>query len=334
MRWAPVSREGAPPHRPAVPRRRGLHPGGGSGRHPRGCRAHQPARCRAGLGVPEAPGTGGSAGRAGPGECADGALSEVLGRQPAPAARRGDGGVEPGRSGPPGLSQREAGARLEGRQRRAGAAQALSRAGPRRQRRQPGRARRALVGRRARRRRLRLHQGRHRRRLRVTSSTARSTAAPAASPARSATSPSTRTASPAICGLRGCLATLVGAHGAGPARPGAAARATRERPGWPGVRHHPPWRTPRWPATRSRCRWCGRRPSTSGIAVAGLLNLLNPAVVIFGGGLARLGDLLLEPLRASRSAAARWSAPSRRRAIVTSAARRRERSRSAPPPWC
>jgi predicted NBD/HSP70 family sugar kinase len=34
-----------------------------------------------------------------------------------------------------------------------------------------------------------------------------------------------------------------------------------------------------------------------GIGVAGLLNLLNPAVVIVGGGLARLGELLLEPLR-------------------------------------
>jgi glucokinase-like ROK family protein len=34
-----------------------------------------------------------------------------------------------------------------------------------------------------------------------------------------------------------------------------------------------------------------------GVGVAGLLNLLNPAVVIVGGGLARLGELLLEPLR-------------------------------------
>jgi predicted NBD/HSP70 family sugar kinase len=34
-----------------------------------------------------------------------------------------------------------------------------------------------------------------------------------------------------------------------------------------------------------------------GVAVAGLLNLLNPAVVVMGGGLARLGELLLEPLR-------------------------------------
>jgi glucokinase-like ROK family protein len=34
-----------------------------------------------------------------------------------------------------------------------------------------------------------------------------------------------------------------------------------------------------------------------GVGVAGLLNLFNPAVVIVGGGLARLGELLLEPLR-------------------------------------
>jgi predicted NBD/HSP70 family sugar kinase len=34
-----------------------------------------------------------------------------------------------------------------------------------------------------------------------------------------------------------------------------------------------------------------------GVAVAGLINLLNPQLVIVGGGLARLGDLLLAPLR-------------------------------------
>ena len=34
-----------------------------------------------------------------------------------------------------------------------------------------------------------------------------------------------------------------------------------------------------------------------GIAVAGLLNLMNPSMVIFGGEVARLGELLLEPLR-------------------------------------
>ena len=34
-----------------------------------------------------------------------------------------------------------------------------------------------------------------------------------------------------------------------------------------------------------------------GIAIAGLLNLMNPRLVILGGGLSRLGDLLLDPLR-------------------------------------
>lgn len=33
------------------------------------------------------------------------------------------------------------------------------------------------------------------------------------------------------------------------------------------------------------------------VAVAGLMNLLNPTVVILGGGLVRVGELLLEPLR-------------------------------------
>ncbi len=34
-----------------------------------------------------------------------------------------------------------------------------------------------------------------------------------------------------------------------------------------------------------------------GIAIAGMLNLMNPAAVIIGGGIARLGDRLLSPLR-------------------------------------
>ena len=34
-----------------------------------------------------------------------------------------------------------------------------------------------------------------------------------------------------------------------------------------------------------------------GIAVSGLLNLINPKLVILGGGFSRLGELLLVPLR-------------------------------------
>ena len=34
-----------------------------------------------------------------------------------------------------------------------------------------------------------------------------------------------------------------------------------------------------------------------GIAVAGIVSILNPAMVIVGGGLSRVGNLLLDPLR-------------------------------------
>jgi predicted NBD/HSP70 family sugar kinase len=50
-----------------------------------------------------------------------------------------------------------------------------------------------------------------------------------------------------------------------------------------------------------------------GVAVAGLLNLMNPAVVVLGGGITALGDLLLDPLRQSM----------RQRALITSVARTR-----------
>ena len=110
--------------------------------------------------------------------------------QPATSGRGRRGGPQPGRSrqSRPSLEPWSSG--VEGPRRPRVPAERPRRAPARRQRRQPRRPRRALVGRRPRRRRLRLHQGRHRRRLRVTSSTARSTAAPPASPARSATSPS------------------------------------------------------------------------------------------------------------------------------------------------
>jgi glucokinase-like ROK family protein len=101
---------------------------------------------------------------------------------------------------------------------------------------------------------------------------------------------------PCVCGLRGCLATLVGA-------PALVERATEL------MAHHP------------RSALTGTRPTIEtiedaalagdplalqvvteaashlGLAIAGLLNLMNPKLVILGGGLSRLGDLLLEPLR-------------------------------------
>lgn len=101
---------------------------------------------------------------------------------------------------------------------------------------------------------------------------------------------------PCLCGLRGCLATFVGA----------AALVARARA---LLADHP------------ESVLAGTEPTILsiedaalagdplalalvreaaeylGIAVAGLLNLMNPAMVILGGGLARLGDVLLDPLR-------------------------------------
>lgn len=48
-----------------------------------------------------------------------------------------------------------------------------------------------------------------------------------------------------------------------------------------------------------------------GIAVANLLNLMNPARVVIGGRLARTGDLLLEPLRQTVRKRALWSSVER-----------------------
>ncbi|HMB71836.1 MAG TPA: ROK family protein, partial [bacterium] len=100
---------------------------------------------------------------------------------------------------------------------------------------------------------------------------------------------------PCICGLRGCLATFVGS----------AALERRAR----ALRAEHPDSTltdsgisiqaieDAALAGDSLARRVAREAAEHlGIAVAGVLNLLNPSVVILGGGLTRLGDLLLDPL--------------------------------------
>jgi len=95
-----------------------------------------------------------------------------------------------------------------------------------------------------------------------------------------------------VCGLRGCLATLIGTEallararklwGSRKRKPSVADIVTGARTGDPVARelidevgHH------------------------LGIVVAGLLNVINPAIVVLGGELTGVGDLLLDPLRAS-----------------------------------
>jgi predicted NBD/HSP70 family sugar kinase len=101
---------------------------------------------------------------------------------------------------------------------------------------------------------------------------------------------------PCICGLRGCLATLVGSQ--------ALLRRAREL-----LAEHPQsvLAGREFGITVLEDAALGGDPLALrvvreaaehlGIAVADLMNLLNPSVVILGGGLSRLGDLLLEPLR-------------------------------------
>ena len=54
-----------------------------------------------------------------------------------------------------------------------------------------------------------------------------------------------------------------------------------------------------------------------GLAVAGLLNMMNPEVVVLGGPLALAGDALLHPLKERVLSRSLWSAVARSR-IVTS----------------
>ena len=99
-----------------------------------------------------------------------------------------------------------------------------------------------------------------------------------------------------ICGLRGCLATLIGAQAL-------LERAAELRPGYPDSLLG---RQPETIAELEDAALAGdplaRRVATEaaehlGIAVAGLLNLMNPSMVVIGGDLAGLGELLLEPIR-------------------------------------
>ncbi len=101
---------------------------------------------------------------------------------------------------------------------------------------------------------------------------------------------------PCVCGLRGCLAMhvgspalvkraaqLLGEYGSSALAKGKLTMAAIEQAAIAGdalaVR-----------VTREAAEYLG-------IAVAGMLNLMNPSVVVVGGGITELGDHFLEPLR-------------------------------------
>ncbi|MBR9973958.1 MAG: ROK family transcriptional regulator [Bacteroidetes bacterium] len=99
-----------------------------------------------------------------------------------------------------------------------------------------------------------------------------------------------------VCGLRGCLVTLVGTAAL-------IARAEELLPGYPdSVLAGKTLRIDTLErAAIEGDALAGRVVREAGehlgIAVAGLLNLMNPEMVILGGGVTRVRELLLEPLR-------------------------------------
>ncbi len=99
-----------------------------------------------------------------------------------------------------------------------------------------------------------------------------------------------------ICGLRGCLVTFVGARGL-------EARAVELMPEYPqstltgrdfNIQDIEDAALTRDPLAMHVIR---EAAGHLGTAVAGLMNLMNPAVVVLGGDLSRLGELVLDPLR-------------------------------------
>jgi predicted NBD/HSP70 family sugar kinase len=101
---------------------------------------------------------------------------------------------------------------------------------------------------------------------------------------------------PCMCGLRGCLATFVG-------QPALLARARELLAAYPASVLTKGQLTIRdledaALAGDELARVVVREAAESlGTAVAGMLNLMNPSLVILGGDMARLGELLLDPLR-------------------------------------
>ena len=101
---------------------------------------------------------------------------------------------------------------------------------------------------------------------------------------------------PCLCGLRGCLATLVG----GPALVDRTAELLARMPGSAladgdltvGAIEKQAQAGDQLALTVVR-----EAAEHLGIAVAGLLNLMNPSLVVVGGDLAVLGDMLIAPLR-------------------------------------
>lgn len=121
---------------------------------------------------------------------------------------------------------------------------------------------------------------------------------------------------PCVCGLQGCLSTFVGTPALMRAAraAGAAHRHSPLAEGEPTVRTLIDAVQQGDPAAR---QVVADAAAHIALAVAGLLNLLNPQTVVLGGELATVGDALLQPLRARVQQRSMWSAVVNSRIVVS-----------------
>ena len=99
-----------------------------------------------------------------------------------------------------------------------------------------------------------------------------------------------------ICGLRGCLVTLVGGRALEARAVELAADFPQSTLAGKHITIHD-IENAALVADPLALQVIQEAAAHLGTAVAGLLNLMNPAVVVLGGDLARVGELMLDPLR-------------------------------------
>jgi predicted NBD/HSP70 family sugar kinase len=108
------------------------------------------------------------------------------------------------------------------------------------------------------------------------------------------------------CGLHGCLESLVGTQSL-LQRARARAQTLPHRPSWADNPKLPMLIHAAESGDDAARKLIADAGHWLGIALANLLNLLNPGSVILGGRLTKAGDLLLEPLRKAVASRALWS---------------------------
>jgi len=97
-----------------------------------------------------------------------------------------------------------------------------------------------------------------------------------------------------ICGLNGCLATFIGTPALLQRAKDMLRASGSNRPAPTSIDELVNAALESEPSSVELMRYTGNK---LGIGIANMLNLLNPKMVVLGGGIARAGDLVLDPVR-------------------------------------